>query len=50
MLQKVVNVVNFRVDEKQQNFVVHIDKDIPRTLIGDDQRIAQVITICSRMP
>jgi signal transduction histidine kinase/DNA-binding NarL/FixJ family response regulator len=44
MLQRVVNVINFRVDEKQQKFSVHIDKAIPRTLIGDDQRLAQVIT------
>jgi len=44
MLQRVVNVVNFRVDEKHQKFAVHIDKKIPSFLIGDDQRIAQVIT------
>jgi len=44
MLQRVVNVVNFRVDERHQKFAVHIDKNIPRFLIGDDQRIAQVIT------
>ena len=44
MLQRVVNVVNFRIDEKHQNFTVHIDQNIPKTLIGDDQRIAQVIT------
>ena len=44
MLQRVVNVVNFRVDEKHQKFSVHIDQGIPKTLIGDDQRIAQVIT------
>jgi signal transduction histidine kinase/DNA-binding response OmpR family regulator len=44
MLQRVVNVINFRVDEKQQKFRVRIDKAIPRTLIGDDQRLAQVIT------
>jgi signal transduction histidine kinase len=44
MLQRVVNVVNFRVDEKHQKFTVHIDKNIPRFVIGDDQRIAQVIT------
>jgi PAS domain S-box-containing protein len=43
MLQKTVNVINFRVDEKQQNFTVHIDRDIPHTVIGDDQRLAQVI-------
>jgi len=44
MLRRVVNVVNFRVDEKRHKFSVHIDRSIPRTLIGDDQRIAQVIT------
>ena len=44
MLRRVVNVVNFRIDEKHQKFSVHIDGSIPRILIGDDQRIAQVIT------
>ena len=44
MLQKVVNVINFKVDEKQQKFTVHIDKRIPLYLIGDDQRLAQVVT------
>ncbi|MDR1138141.1 MAG: response regulator, partial [Synergistaceae bacterium] len=44
MLQKIANVVNFRIDEKRQNFIVHIDKDIPRTLYCDDQRLTQVIT------
>jgi signal transduction histidine kinase/CheY-like chemotaxis protein len=43
MLQKVVTVVNFRVEEKNLRFTVHIDRDIPPELIGDDQRIAQVI-------
>jgi len=44
MLRRVVNVINFRIDEKHQKFSVHIDRSIPRTLIGDDQRISQVIT------
>jgi signal transduction histidine kinase/DNA-binding response OmpR family regulator len=43
MLQKVVNVVNFRVEEKKLRFTVQIDGDIPAELIGDDQRIAQVV-------
>jgi len=43
MLQQVVDVVNFRVVEKQQKLAVHIDSAIPRTLIADDQRLAQVI-------
>ena len=44
ILQKVANVIVFRVDEKHQNFMVHIDKAIPLNLIGDDQRITQVLT------
>ncbi|MDR3139082.1 MAG: response regulator, partial [Treponema sp.] len=44
MLQNVVNVINFRVDEKHLNFSVHIDRKIPRSLYGDDQRLAQIIT------
>ena len=44
MLQRVVNVVQFRMDEKRQKFMVHIDKSIPKILIGDAQRLAQVIT------
>ena len=44
MFQRVVNVINFRIDEKKQKFTVHIDPRIPDTLIGDEQRIAQVVT------
>ncbi|GHV57194.1 hypothetical protein FACS1894216_21640 [Synergistales bacterium] len=44
MLRKVVDVNSFRVDEKQQNLTVNVDKNIPRVLIGDDQRLTQVIT------
>jgi signal transduction histidine kinase len=44
MFQRVVNVINFRVEEKKQNFTVHIDRGIPAFIIGDDQRLAQVIT------
>ncbi|GHV05927.1 hypothetical protein FACS189485_13640 [Spirochaetia bacterium] len=44
MLQQAVNVINFRVDEKQQKLTARIDRRIPRMLFGDDQRLAQVIT------
>ncbi|MDR2597079.1 MAG: response regulator [Treponema sp.] len=44
MLQKVVSVINFRVDERRQKLIVHIDHKIPETLIADDQRLAQVVT------
>ena len=44
MIRKVVNVINFRIEEKSQHFSVHLDEAIPGTLIGDDQRLIQVIT------
>ena len=43
-LRRVVGVVNFRADEKKLKFNVHIDKNIPPNLIGDNQRLAQIIT------
>jgi len=44
MFRKVVDVVSFRVDEKRQKLTVNLDPNIPHTLLGDDQRLAQVIT------
>ncbi|MCL2665526.1 MAG: ATP-binding protein, partial [Defluviitaleaceae bacterium] len=44
MLQKVIDVINFRVNEKRQIFQIKINKDIPRMFIGDDLRLSQVIT------
>jgi len=44
MIQSVVNVINFRVDEKHQKLMVRIDEGIPKNLVTDDQRLIQVIT------
>ena len=44
MLQRVINVISFRLDEKKQKFKLYIDERIPPILIGDDQRLTQVIT------
>jgi signal transduction histidine kinase len=43
-LQKAAGVMGYRVKEKQQTFSVNLDRDIPRGLIGDDQRLTQVLT------
>jgi|GEM_PF-331337 len=43
MLMRVVDVVNFKVEEKNQRLMVNVDNRIPRYLIADEQRIAQVI-------
>ncbi|MDR2180074.1 MAG: response regulator [Synergistaceae bacterium] len=44
VIQRVVNIIQFRVDEKQQTLSVNIDSHVPRTLVGDDQRLTQVLT------
>jgi signal transduction histidine kinase/DNA-binding response OmpR family regulator len=44
MLQKVASVATFKIEERSQIFHVGIDRRIPVNLIGDDQRLAQVIT------
>ncbi|MCL1805756.1 MAG: response regulator [Clostridiales bacterium] len=44
MLQRVVNIISFRVDEKKLKFSLYIDEGIPAILVGDDQRLAQIIT------
>jgi len=44
MLQKVMTVVNFRIEECKQSFSMNIDKSIPRYIIADEQRLMQVIT------
>ena len=43
MLRKVFNVINFRIEEKGQDFMVNIDRKIPLGLYGDDQRLSQVM-------
>ncbi|MDR1177910.1 MAG: response regulator [Spirochaetaceae bacterium] len=44
ILKRVVEMSSFKVNEKRQQLTLHIDKKIPPCLIGDDHRLAQVIT------
>jgi len=44
MIDKVLVVINLRANEKKQKLTVRIDEAIPNVLIGDDLRLAQVIT------
>jgi signal transduction histidine kinase len=44
MLDKVVNMLEFRLGEKHQKLTLNLDPQIPRQLITDEQRLAQVIT------
>ena len=43
MIKRVCDVVAFKAAEKKQAFDVHIDDSIPKSLIGDEQRISQVV-------
>ncbi|MFP3153846.1 ATP-binding protein [Lachnospiraceae bacterium ZAX-1] len=43
-IKRVVHVIAFKTEEKKQKLTVDIDDKIPFSLIGDDQRIAQVLT------
>jgi len=44
MLMKVISIIHFQAEEKQQEFRVHLAGDIPRFLFADDQRLTQVLT------
>ena len=44
MIGRVVDIFKFRADEKKQTLSVDFDHSIPRTLLGDDLRLSQVIT------
>jgi PAS domain S-box-containing protein len=44
LVQKVIDVMGFRLDEKKQKFTSRVDGAIPKILIADDQRLTQVIT------
>jgi len=43
MLKKAVNAICIRMEQKQQKFHVTVDGKIPHIMVGDDQRLAQVI-------
>ncbi|MDR1495935.1 MAG: response regulator [Clostridiales Family XIII bacterium] len=44
MVSTIENVIGFRLEEKNQKLVVDIDEAIPKALVGDDQKLAQVVT------
>ena len=43
MIQKVLTVINFRIEENEQNFSFIMDDRVPKFVVGDDQHLAQVI-------
>jgi signal transduction histidine kinase len=44
MVQRVINIFEFRLDEKRQRLTLTQDPAIPPRIVSDEQRLAQVIT------
>jgi CheY-like chemotaxis protein len=44
MLHQVIDVLEFRLTEKKQTLTLDMENNIPRYIISDEQRLAQVIT------
>ncbi|MDR1105726.1 MAG: response regulator [Treponema sp.] len=44
MLKKVTGMMEFRIDEKKQNFIVKVEPGVPSRVIADEQRLAQILT------
>ena len=44
MLRQVETVANYKIEEKQQNFEVLVEDDVPEAIVADRQHLAQVIT------
>jgi PAS domain S-box-containing protein len=43
MLKRVTGAMGFRIDEKKQNFIVRIERDVPPRIVADEQRLSQVL-------
>ena len=43
VIEKSVDMLSYRMEERKQKFTITLDKDIPPLLVGDEQRLAQVI-------
>ncbi|MDR2822756.1 MAG: response regulator [Acholeplasmatales bacterium] len=44
MLERLLAVIRYKIEEKKQTFNIIYDKNLPRFIVSDEQRIAQVIT------
>jgi PAS domain S-box-containing protein len=44
MITRVINVMNFRFEERKQHFILELDPPAPGRIIADEQRLAQVLT------
>ena len=43
MIENIVSVVSFRIEQKQQNLIINISRSIPNNIIADEMRLNQVL-------
>ncbi|MDR0831654.1 MAG: response regulator, partial [Bacillales bacterium] len=43
MISKIQTIINVKIKEKNQKFIIDISEDIPKNMFGDDQRLTQTI-------
>jgi len=43
MIQQVITVINYKIEEKHQKFTIIVDENVPLAIVSDKQRLAQVI-------
>lgn len=43
MLMNITGVINYRIEEKNQTLIIHLDKEVPSAIFSDEMRLSQVI-------
>ena len=44
MLKRVIGMMEFKMNEKKQNFILRLDQNTPPFIVTDEQRLAQILT------
>ena len=44
MLEKIININSFQVEEKEQHLILSVEEDVPHIISSDEQRLGQVLT------
>ena len=44
MISNIMSIISFQIADKEQNFTVDIDSNVPPIIVADEQRLAQVVT------
>jgi signal transduction histidine kinase/ActR/RegA family two-component response regulator len=44
MIDRITHMIEFRINEKRQQFIVRLDPGLPKRVIADEQRLVQVLT------